>query len=482
MKVPVHFGALCRRSPNSVANTKKDHRKCHNLSPLYQDETPDPTMRIWMFKMTACHPSELLYGPACLRSRVVIYPCERYKCVIICPCGLCSGLISSGSEYSVQYRFEDHQQYHSAPHNNCSFCTEIFSLIPGFYCRKLITESGGSFPSPSRFVLKKAYEFGHHYTYSTSKKSLSCEECGKSFKKSCNRERHLRNVHYQQKYECVQCGKLFGRQDNLKNHMRVHEQRDKASTAGIDNSDSDDHSSEESIETGLSLDTFDRNEEETDMEAESDSSEDDNVVFEGAHCGRSKDTKVDSDKGLSEESIKTTLLSEPFKMNEDSDPEGGGSDHSSHTSDEAKVCENDIEDNESSDSIMNVCKNCYQDFSSKFNLSRHEKKIKHSCEECQDSFCLKSTLSAHMKAKHGRKGFRCSNCEQEFSTKQNLRRHVENQSAHQCNQCNAVFCNAHALQGHVFSDHTCKRCQICGNDYEYLNRHVENIHGNSSTK
>ena len=382
------FSAFCRGSANSVTNTKKDHRKCHKLVPLYEDKTPDPTWRCWMYKMTACHPSEFLYGPACLLdSRVVIYPCERYKCVIICPCGLCSGLISSESEYcSIQDRFEDHQQYHSAPHHNCAFCTEIFSLIPGFYCRKLITVSGGSFPSPSRFELSKAYEFGHTYTYSARKKSQSCEECGLTFKKACNRERHIRNVHYQQKHECSRCGKLFGRADNLKNHMRVHEQRDKASTAGIDNSYSDDASSEESIEMGLSFDTFDRNEEETDMEAESDSSEDDNVVFEGAHCGRSKDTKVDSDKGLSEESIKTTLLSEPFKTNEDSDVEGG-SDHSSLTSDEAKVCENDIEDNESLDSVLKVCKNCYQDFSSKFNLSRHDKKVKHLCEECKDTFC-----------------------------------------------------------------------------------------------
>ena len=375
---------------NSVTNTKKEHGMCHSLSPLYEEqETPDdPTWPKYSGKMnaTACHPSEFLYGPACLRrSRVVIYGCRRNKCVIRCPCRCCSGLVP---EDSLQERFRDHQQYHGAPHLNCVFCTEVLLLIPGFSFMKVTSESGGIFPVLSRFVLDKAYEFGHNYTYFARKKSQSCEECGKVFKKACNRERHIRNVHYQQKHECSRCGKLFGRPDNLKIHMGVHGQRDKASTEGNGNSDSDEDSSEESIETLLSFDTFDRNEEESNMEAGSDSSEDDNVVAEEAHCGTSKAVTVDhtdSDEGLSEESIKTTLLSEPFKTNEDSDVEGG-SDHSSLTSDEAKVCENDIEDNESPDSVLNICKNCYQDFSSKFNLSRHDKKVKHLCEECKDTF------------------------------------------------------------------------------------------------
>ena len=126
-----------------------------------------------------------------------------------------------------------------------------------------------------------------------------------------------------------------------------------------------------------------------------------------------------------------------------------------------------------------MCKNCYQDFSSKFNLSRHENKVKHFIEECKESFCLKSTLSAHTKAMHGKAGFQCSNCEQEFSTKQTLNRHVQNQSVNKCVQCSAAFCNSHALKGHVYSKHTCKKCQICGKDYEYLNHHIETIHGNN---
>ena len=39
MKTEVTFSALDRRSLNSVTNFKKDHGKCHNLTPLYEDKT-----------------------------------------------------------------------------------------------------------------------------------------------------------------------------------------------------------------------------------------------------------------------------------------------------------------------------------------------------------------------------------------------------------------------------------------------------------
>ena len=411
MNVSLSFSALSRRSPNSVTNVKKYHRKCHNLSPLHEEDTPDPTWRIWTFTMTACHPSKFLYGPACLRvDRVLIYPCDRNKCVIRCPCSFCSGIIRPESGHSLQDHYDVHEQYHTAPHLTCVFCSQMLSLIPGFYFRKLISVSGGSFPSPTRKVLCRAYVFQHSYTYKTSKKSLSCEECGQFFKKACNRARHFENIHYKQKHECLKCGKLFGRADNLKSHMKVHER--KASIAE---------------DTG-------------------------------------------SDEDLSDKSIEIDLSDE-----EDSDTEEAPNDKENNI-------ENTPSDSSGFDSIPNniKCETCNKEFSSKFNLSRHERSTKYSCKECQDSFCSTRALTAHMKAKHGQRDLQCPNCQKVFSKKQNLNIHVQNRSANPCGQCSANFCNAHALKGHVYSDHTCNKCPICGIKYENFNLHIDSVHNNSS--
>ena len=147
MKTEVTFSAVDRRTPNSVTNVKKDHGKCHNLEPMYEDKTPDPTWRVWKFRMTACRPATYLHGPACLREgRGLIYPCERKKCVIRCPCNVCAGVVHQESGHSRQDRFDIHQQYHSAPHLNCIFCAEMMRIIPGLCFLKVITvrESGKS--------------------------------------------------------------------------------------------------------------------------------------------------------------------------------------------------------------------------------------------------------------------------------------------------------------------------------------------------
>ena len=407
MKTVLHFSALDRKTLNSVTNVKKDevHRGCHNLSQLYEDktQTSDPTWRKWVYEMTACHPSSFLYGPACLREgHILIYPCQRMQCVIRCPCRVCMDHVHQDSGHSLQDDFQDHKQYHSAPHMTCIFCTEILRLLPGFNFRKVIfCDPGQPFPAPSILVLKKAYAFEHIYIDpdTVPKNRLKCEECGLCFKKSCNRERHVRNVHYQQKYECRECGKLFGRADNLKKHTKVHQGLGKNITA---------------------------------------------------------DETESSDEDLE-------LMGELSDVDKDIDDTNSGCD----SPDSNKV-------------TIIKCEKCDKEFSKNYNLKVHMRKKKDSCQECKDYFCSKSALSAHLKAHHGTKDFECSACGKEFSAKHSLKRHSENSSMNACVSCNYVSCNAYDLKTHVYTNHTCKKCTICGEKYDTLNHHMETVHGSSS--
>ena len=459
MKTEVTFSALDRRTQNSVTNIKKDHDKCHNLSPLYEEKTPDPAWRKWKFKMTACDPGTHLYGPASLRdTHGLIYPCERNKCVIRCPCSVCAGAVHQESGHSIQDRYHVHQQYHIAPHLNCIFCSDMMSLIPGLCFRKVITvrESGQVFPSPLVLVLRKAFEFRHNYTYPGRKNKLKCEDCEKSFKKSCNRERHMINVHYQQKYECLKCGKSLSRPDKLKKHMKVHQGVSASTADNIESSDEDLDRSDESIKELSATDT-------------------DNASTDSTESEEDEDRSEESDKELGD-------LPNDAKS---------GTDirfTTQKVEDEVTVCETNVinmEDSDSSDSSVASrfkCEQCGNDFSTMYNLKVHLRKLKYPCQECNDDFCFKSGLSAHMKNQHRTKDFKCSTCGKEFSAKHSLKRHVQNLSVNACVQCSAVLCNAHDLKCHIFSDHTCRKCHICGGKFEYLNCHMDSVHGNSSSK
>ena len=230
----------------------------------------------------------------------------------------------------------------------------------------------------------------------------------------------------------------------MKKHMEVHVRKGLSIASTADNTDSDDDPSDVT-----EMDhTFDLNREESDVESDSSSCCSQQAVI--------TDDVAEANDGVSEA---TTAESESINNVEDSSRDSSDSNYMSN--------------------IMK-CEKCDKDFSSKSNLSAHKRKLKYSCGECPNSFCSKIALSAHMKTEHGKQALQCSDCEKKFSTKQNLERHIQNKSSNSCGQCSAIFCNAHALKGYVYSDHVCNKCYICGVGYEYLNLHIENVHGNSS--
>ena len=102
------------------------------------------------------------------------------------------------------------------------------------------------------------------------------------------------------------------------------------------------------------------------------------------------------------------------------------------------------------------CEFCEATFSIEKNYKRHQKgiyfengKLKHKCPICEKAFCTGRLLSGHMKRCQAE--FVCSFCNQMFTFKQNLERHVQNRMAVTCEKCEKVFCNEKAYNIHAMT-------------------------------
>ncbi|VFV42823.1 zinc finger protein 14-like, partial [Lynx pardinus] len=56
----------------------------------------------------------------------------------------------------------------------------------------------------------------------TGDRHLECKECGKTFKKHLQFERHMTTHNVMKPYECRECGKTFKHHPDLRVHMRTH--------------------------------------------------------------------------------------------------------------------------------------------------------------------------------------------------------------------------------------------------------------------
>ena len=199
----------------------------------------------------------------------------------------------------------------------------------------------------------------------------TCNECSASFKTSFNLDRHYMNMHYKKKYECDECLQLFGREDNLKKHiMNAHDAQ---------------------------------------------------KIYVGEHL---KDYNKGIDDSVDEDNISESA------MEKDTD-------------------DLEIKKDSGSNSFGWKCDKCNKNFSSKFNLGVHKKKMQ-KCENCDISFCNKTMLKVHMKFSHGITPFECKICFEKFSTKQNLKRHEQAKKVANCDECGAKFCNSRSVNSHQY--------------------------------
>ena len=82
---------------------------------------------------------DFLFGPACeLITKSVIYPCNRFRCRVPCPCQSCRKLpeLSCGKPgcacEGCRSQFSDHQHFHRVLHVGCQFCNQMIQVFPFF--------------------------------------------------------------------------------------------------------------------------------------------------------------------------------------------------------------------------------------------------------------------------------------------------------------------------------------------------------------
>ena len=94
------------------------------------------------------------------------------------------------------------------------------------------------------------------------------------------------------------------------------------------------------------------------------------------------------------------------------------------------------------------CEQCEKVFSKKSNMSEHLiSQVK--CVVCEGTLCSKNKLKVHMLTKHSQKvTFSCSDCGKNFSRKWLLERHRKKMFETVCDQCEDQFCNLRSLTIH----------------------------------
>ncbi|XP_039439519.1 zinc finger protein 431-like [Culex pipiens pallens] len=145
-----------------------------------------------------------------------------------------------------------------------------------------------------------------------------------------------------------------------------------------------------------------------------------------------------------------------------------------------------------------MCTACSQRFSTREQLTRHEKyyhlpadekepQVVHQCPHCPATLRTPVTLQQHIKSQHeGTAGELCKTCGKIFNTKTLLKSHETNRhmkiKPYRCNQCPISFGSKFLLQRHMIG-HTDQRypCNYCGKEYRYPNdtkRHEQAVHLN----
>ena len=189
-----------------TVETKDAQFKCYNFTIISEQPCDPKCVKLEPVKLIT---EPWLFGPATdLKTRTIIYPCSRFKCLIPCPCLICEKKNPSCSKRGkcsceeCKLYMHDHQSFHATFHFGCVSCEDIVRVIPNF----------------NFFTLDKAKkEFGQPSFDDPKLKTKLTAEFFLMWKGK--RESFLRGEESDTDFWCNNCHKLYWSFNDLRDHI-----------------------------------------------------------------------------------------------------------------------------------------------------------------------------------------------------------------------------------------------------------------------
>ena len=135
--------------------------------------------------------TESLHGPASsLSEKSIIYPCDRFRCRVNCPCRLCGAKLpycneakdnkTCGDCSDCCQDYQDHLIFHRVLHIQCKFCHNVFEHIPSM--NFVICGLKGYWPDiyevrTSAFIMLHRHSIKRMPDLDKSSSKFSCDKC-----------------------------------------------------------------------------------------------------------------------------------------------------------------------------------------------------------------------------------------------------------------------------------------------------------------